>query len=79
MLNLSIPVPSAILSNGLTIYQRSGIEKDGNNQDLPTTQGFYSLKLKEQRYLTIYFVINDLDYTVKGKYTQANNHVVYTT
>lgn len=69
---------SARLSNGILLYQRSGIEKlPANNQNSQVIQGYYTMKIKDNKYLTIYYTINDLDYTVKGKHKAKHKQTSY--
>ncbi|KAI9589653.1 uncharacterized protein ACN427_012243 [Glossina fuscipes fuscipes] len=57
---------NAQLSNGLNIHQKTSLKKLPNNQESQIMQGYYVLKVKEQRYLIIYFDVNEKDYTVQA-------------
>uniref|UniRef100_A0A1A9WGP7 Uncharacterized protein n=1 Tax=Glossina brevipalpis TaxID=37001 RepID=A0A1A9WGP7_9MUSC len=57
---------NAELSNGLIIHQKTSWKKLPNNQEFQMVQGYYVLKVKEQRYLVIYFDVNEKDYSVQA-------------
>uniref|UniRef100_A0A1A9USX9 Uncharacterized protein n=1 Tax=Glossina austeni TaxID=7395 RepID=A0A1A9USX9_GLOAU len=57
---------NAQLSNGLSIHQKTSLKKLPNNQESQVMQGYYVLKVKEERYLIIYFDVNEKDYTVQA-------------
>ncbi|XP_030378913.1 uncharacterized protein LOC115627398 [Scaptodrosophila lebanonensis] len=66
-----------VLSNGLIIYQHSGKERASGQQgqqgqqDVNVNQGYYTLRLADGRYFTIFYTINDFDYTVKADVSNA--------
>uniref|UniRef100_A0A1I8NZ15 Uncharacterized protein n=1 Tax=Stomoxys calcitrans TaxID=35570 RepID=A0A1I8NZ15_STOCA len=61
---------TARLSNGLLLFQRSGKETvSDSNGESAATQGYYTLPINANKYLTIYYTFTDSEYTVKADVT----------
>lgn len=59
------------------MYQRTGtVKQTTTNQDINVKEGYYTLSIGENKYLTIYYVISDMDYTVKGKCAINNSTLI---